>query len=87
MDEGCSSRGSTVRRPTSSTRRAVAWGPSGMVYNPGTALPRSGKKHFMVSTSPSPANAKIYAFTLKEDGAGFALDNEKVLLGGILTVP
>ena len=58
-----------------------------MVYNPGTALSEEWQKHFMVSSFPgAPANAKIYAFTLKEEGAGFALDNEKVLLGGILTV-
>jgi HEAT repeat protein len=62
-------------------------GPSGMVYNPGTALLDEWRKHFMVSSFPgSPANARIYAFTLKEDGAGFALENEKVLLRGILTV-
>jgi putative membrane-bound dehydrogenase-like protein len=62
-------------------------GPSGMVYNPGTALSEEWRKHFMVSSFPgAPTNARIYAFTLKEEGAGFALDNEKVLLRGILTV-
>ncbi len=62
-------------------------GPSGMVYNPGTALSEEWRKHFMVSSFPgAAANARIYAFTLKEDGAGFALDNEKLLLRGILTV-
>jgi quinoprotein glucose dehydrogenase len=62
-------------------------GPSGMVYNPGTALSDEWRRHFMVSSFPgAPANARIYAFTLKEEGAGFALENEKVLLGGILTV-
>lgn len=62
-------------------------GPSGMVYNPGTALSEEWRRHFMVSSFPgAPANARIYAFTLKEEGAGFALDNEKVLLRGILTV-
>jgi putative membrane-bound dehydrogenase-like protein len=62
-------------------------GPSGMVYNPGTALSEEWRKHFMVSSFPgAPSNARIYAFTLKEEGAGFALDNEKVLLRGILTV-
>jgi putative membrane-bound dehydrogenase-like protein len=62
-------------------------GPSGMVYNPGTALSEEWRKHFMVSSFPgAPAGARIYAFTLKEEGAGFALDNEKVLLRGILTV-
>ena len=62
-------------------------GPSGMVYNPGTALSEEWRKHFMVSSFPGvPANARIYAFTLKEEGAGFAVDTEKVLLRGILTV-
>ena len=62
-------------------------GPSGMVYNPGTALSDEWRRHFMVSSFPgAPSNARIYAFTLKEDGAGFAVDSEKVLLRGILTV-
>ena len=62
-------------------------GPSGMAYNPGTALSPEWQKHFFVSSFPgAPANARIYAFTLKEDGAGFALESDKVLLRGILTV-
>jgi len=62
-------------------------GPSGMVYNPGTALSEEWRKHFFVTSFPgAPANARIYAFTLKEDGAGFAMDTEKVLLRGILAV-
>ena len=62
-------------------------GPSGMVYNPGTALSEEWQKYFMVSSFPgAPANARVFAFTLKEEGAGFALDNERVLLRGILTV-
>ena len=62
-------------------------GPSGMAYNPGTALSPEWQKHFFVSSFPgAAANARIYAFTLKEDGAGFALDSDKVLLRGILTV-
>ena len=32
------------------------------------------------------SNARIYGFKLKEDGAGFALEDDKVLLRGILTV-
>ena len=31
-------------------------------------------------------NARIYGFKLKEDGAGFALEDDKVFLRGILTV-
>ena len=62
-------------------------GPSGMVYNPGTALSEEWRNHFMVSSFPgAPANARIYAFKLKEAGAGFAVESEKVLLRGILTV-
>ena len=62
-------------------------GPSGMVYNPGTALTDEWKNYFFVSSFPgAAANARIYGFKLKEDGAGFALEDDKVLLRGILTV-
>jgi len=62
-------------------------GPSGMAYNPGTALSDEWKHHFFVTSFPgAAANARIYAFTLKEDGAGFALESDKVFLRGILTV-
>jgi quinoprotein glucose dehydrogenase len=62
-------------------------GPSGMVYNPGTALSPQWKNHYFVTSFPgAAANARIYAFTLKPDGAGFALDTDKVLLRGILSV-
>lgn len=62
-------------------------GPSGMAYNPGTAVSEEWRNHFFVSSFPgAPAGARIYAFTLKEDGAGFALESDKVLLRGILTV-
>ena len=67
----------------------AAWhaGPSGMAYNPGTALSAEWRNHFFVTSFPgAPANARIYAFTLKEDGAGFAMDSEKVLLRGVLSV-
>ena len=62
-------------------------GPSGMAYNPGTALSDDWKHHFFVSSFPGAAgNARVYAFTLKEEGAGFVMDQEKVLLRGILAV-
>ena len=49
-------------------------GPSGMVYNPGTALTEEWKNYFFVSSFPgAPGNARIYGFKLKEDGAGFTL--------------
>ena len=62
-------------------------GPSGMVYNPGTALSDEWKNYFFVSSFPgAAAGARIYGFKLKEDGAGYALVDDKVLLRGILTV-
>ncbi|MGH9373078.1 MAG: HEAT repeat domain-containing protein, partial [Vicinamibacterales bacterium] len=42
--------------------------------------------HFVSSFPGSAAGARVYGFKLKEDGAGFAVDNEKLLLRGILTV-
>ena len=46
-------------------------GPSGMVYNPGTALSDEWKNYFFVSSFPgAAAGARIYGFKLKEDGAG-----------------
>ena len=62
-------------------------GPSGMVYNPGTALTDEWRSYFFVSSFPgAAAGARIYGFKLKEDGAGFSLEDDKVLLRGILTV-
>jgi putative membrane-bound dehydrogenase-like protein len=62
-------------------------GPSGMVYNPGTALTDEWKNYFFVSSFPgAAANARIYGFKLKEEGAGFTLVDDKVILRGILTV-
>jgi quinoprotein glucose dehydrogenase len=57
------------------------------VYNPGTALSEEWRNHFFVTSFPgSPAGARIYAFTLQEDGAGFAMDTERVILRGILAI-
>ncbi len=62
-------------------------GPSGMVYNPGTALSEEWNDTFFVTSFPGAAsNARVYAFKLKEEGAGFALESDKVLLRGILAV-
>jgi putative membrane-bound dehydrogenase-like protein len=62
-------------------------GPAGMVYNPGTALSDEWRGHFFsASFGGVAATARIYAFRLKPDGAGFTLESDKVLLQGILTV-
>ncbi len=62
-------------------------GPSGMVYNPGTALSDEWKNTFFVTSFPGAAsNARVYGFTLKPEGAGFSLGTDRVLVRGILTV-
>jgi quinoprotein glucose dehydrogenase len=61
-------------------------GPAGMAYNPGTALGDRWRGHFFVSEfTGAPATAKIHAFRLREEGAGFALAHDTVLLRGVLT--
>ena len=62
-------------------------GPAGMVYDPGPALSDEWRRHFFVSSFRGSAmNAVIYAFRLRPDGAGFALENDRIALQGILTV-
>jgi quinoprotein glucose dehydrogenase len=62
-------------------------GPSGMAYNPGTALSDAWANYFFVSSFPGAApNARVYGFTLKPDGAGFKKDVEKVVTRGVLVV-
>jgi quinoprotein glucose dehydrogenase len=62
-------------------------GPSGMVYNPGTALSEEWRNYFFVTSFPGAAsNARIYGFKLKESGAGFTYEEEKTLLRGILAI-
>ncbi|MEM9887851.1 MAG: HEAT repeat domain-containing protein [Bacteroidota bacterium] len=60
-------------------------GPTGFVYNPGTALGEKWYNHFFVAEfRGSPANSPIHAFTLKADGAGFALDKTQIVAKGLL---
>ena len=62
-------------------------GPSGMAYNPGTALSEEWRGHFFASSFAGAADtARVYGFRLEEDGAGFTMDQEKLLLRGILVV-
>ena len=60
-------------------------GPTGMRYNPGTALgPEWQDKFFLVEFTGSPARANLYAFTLKPEGAGFAFGEDQRVLNGVL---
>ncbi|MCC6279887.1 MAG: HEAT repeat domain-containing protein [Saprospiraceae bacterium] len=60
-------------------------GPTGMVYNPGTALGSAWKnKFFVVEFVGNPARSPIWSFGLKPKGASFELDGEQEVLSGIL---
>ncbi len=60
-------------------------GPAGMVYNPGTALSEEWREHFFVAEfRGSATHSGIHAFSLKESGASFDLDNDQHILNGIL---
>lgn len=60
-------------------------GPTGFVYNPGTALGPAWEDHFFVAEfRGTPANSPIHAFTLKEKGAGFEMDQTKEIVKGLL---
>jgi quinoprotein glucose dehydrogenase len=60
-------------------------GPTGMVYNPGTALGKEWlNKFFLVEFVGSPTRSHIWSFGLKPKGASFVLDGEKDVVSGIL---
>ena len=60
-------------------------GPTGMTYNPGTALGSTWKDHFFIAEfRGGPAISPIHAFTLKKDGAGYALDTTMEVMKGLL---
>ena len=60
-------------------------GPTGMVYNPGTALGSVWKnKFFLVEFVGTPARSPLWSFGLKPKGASFELDGEQKVLSGIL---
>ena len=60
-------------------------GPTGMVYNPGTALsPAYKNTFFVVEFVGNPAKSGVYGFKLNPSGAGFKLGDNKKLVGGIL---
>jgi putative heme-binding domain-containing protein len=60
-------------------------GPTGMVYNPGTALGSAWKNNFfLVEFVGNPSRSHIWAFTLKPKGASFELAQDKDVVSGIL---
>ncbi len=60
-------------------------GPTGMIYNPGTALGSDWKKKFfLVEFVGTPTRSHIWSFGLKPKGASFELDGEKDIVSGIL---
>lgn len=60
-------------------------GPSGMLYNPGTALsPKYKNTFFIAEFVGNPARSGIHAFKLKPKGAGFELGEHKKVLGNVL---
>lgn len=60
-------------------------GPTGMLYNPGTALGEEwNKMFFVVEFVGNPGRSGIHGFRLKPKGATFELGESKKLVGGIL---
>ncbi|MBT1705588.1 HEAT repeat domain-containing protein [Chryseosolibacter indicus] len=60
-------------------------GPTGMLYNPGTALNDEYKNTFFVGEFVgNPSKSGIHAFKLKPKGAGFELGDSKMILSGVL---
>lgn len=60
-------------------------GPTGMVYNPGTALGERWKQHFfVVEFVGNPASSGIHAFQLKPQGASFELAKTELIQTGML---
>ncbi|WP_191321982.1 HEAT repeat domain-containing protein [Algoriphagus aquimarinus] len=60
-------------------------GPTGMVYNPGTALAEKWKNTFFVASFVgNPARSGIHAFKLEQDGASFKMSQTENIMSGIL---
>ncbi|MCM4168030.1 hypothetical protein KCTC52924_01147 [Arenibacter antarcticus] len=60
-------------------------GPTGMAYNPGTALGKEWRnKFFLVEFVGNPSRSHIWSFDLKQKGASFELYTEQDILTGIL---
>ncbi len=60
-------------------------GPTGMVYNPGTALSPEWYEHFFIAEfQGSSANSPIHAFKLRSSGASFEMDTTLIAVKGAL---
>ena len=60
-------------------------GPSGFAFNPGTAVGNGFRNSFFVTSfTGGAANARVFAFDLHEQGAGFTLANDRELVRGLL---
>ena len=60
-------------------------GPTGMIYNPGTALSKKWlDRFFLVEFVGTPTRSHIWSFTLEPSGATFKLKDEIDMLSGIL---
>ena len=60
-------------------------GPTGMLYNPGTALaPKWKNTFFVVEFVGNPARSGIHAFKLKPSGATFELQETEMIQSGML---
>jgi len=60
-------------------------GPTGMIYNPGTALGEQWANHFFIAEfRGTPANSPLHAFTLKPKGASFEMEDTKEIVNGVL---
>lgn len=60
-------------------------GPTGMLYNPGTALSEEWNKNFfIVEFVGNPARSGIHAFKLNPKGSSFELGESKKVLGNVL---
>jgi len=67
------------------TIRNFVNGPTGMVYNPGTALGEKYKNHFFVAEFVgNPTQSGIHAFRLKPKGASFEFADSKSVMKGLL---
>ena len=60
-------------------------GPSGLVYNYGTGLPKELENHFFLCHfKGASSNSRITSYLLKPKGAGFEMDRSTEFLGDIL---